>query len=179
MCLQTRAGLVSQIRLCCRQLHDFTHWPHSRRPRGCQAMTSGSVQAVAAPASLPAAGGLECSKGYRRGMPLARRQPWGAGWGRAVPVCVSTPRFIQLRGLWARLGARGEFAPYLGSHSLTCVHIHSVCHSLPWGTLVRGKALLLVPAGQPCQLFLTSEVKKGKQAPFWTDWCGRQLGEHQ
>lgn len=44
MCLQPRAGLVSQIPLCCRQLHDFTHWSHSRRPRGCQPAMSSSVQ---------------------------------------------------------------------------------------------------------------------------------------
>ena len=166
MCLQTRTGLVSQIPLRCRQLHDFTHWPHKGRPRGCQPATSGSVQAAAAPASLLASGELECNKGHRCGMPLARRKPSGVGWGQAVPVCVSTPQFIQLGGLWAGSGTRGKFAPYLGSHSLACVHTHSVCQTLPRSTLMWSKVLLLVPAGQPCQLFLTSEVKKGKQVPF-------------
>lgn len=122
MCLQTRTGLVSQIPLCCRQLHDFTHGPHGRRPRGCQPATSGSVQAAAAPASLLAPREHECGKRHRCSMPLARRRPQGAGWGRAVPVCVSIPQFIQLWGLWADSGAHGKFAPYLGSHSLACVH---------------------------------------------------------
>lgn len=91
MCLETRTGLVSHIPLYYRQLHDFSHWPHSRRPRGCQPATSGSVQAEAAPASLLAPGELERSKGHRCSMPLARRKPRGAGWRQSVWVCVSIP----------------------------------------------------------------------------------------
>lgn len=131
MCLETRTGLVSQIPLRCRQLHDFSHWPHSRRPRGCQPATSGSVQAEAAPASLLAPRELERSKGHRCSMPLARRKPWGAGWRQSVWVCVSIPQSIQLGRLWTGSGVRGKFAPYVGSHSLACVHTHSVCHTLP------------------------------------------------
>lgn len=100
-------------------------------------------------------------------MSLARRKLWGAGWGQTVPVCVSTPQFIQLGGLsLGRFRCMWQICTIPGLPQVGCTHVVSGCHTLPQGTLLWSKDLFLVPAGQLCQLFLTSEVKKENQSLF-------------
>lgn len=145
MYLQTRTGLVTQIPLHCRQLHDFTHWPYSRRPRGCQPAMSGSVQPAAAPTSLSAPRELKCSKGHRQACLWQEKNVGDPA--EDVLVHVSTLQFMQLGPLWAGSGTCGKFSLCRGSHSLSCVHAHNGCHTLSQSTLMWSKVLLLVTVG--------------------------------
>lgn len=133
MCLQPRAGLVSQIPLWCRQLHDFTHWSHSRRPRGCQPAMSSSVQEWLFSVHWHlkrwnAAKDTEAAY-------LWQEEKYREQAGGKLCLCVSPPPSSSIWRHWAGSEHVGEFA-HLASHSLAHVCTRCVCHTLPQSTLM-------------------------------------------
>lgn len=131
ICLQPTAGLVSQIPLCCRQLHDFTRWSHSKRPRGCQPAMSRGVQSGCSQFTGTWRDERDAEAAY-----LWQEENHREQVGDGLCLCMSPPPSSSIWRL-SRLRCNvSEFAPYLASHSLAHVYTHSVCHTLPQGTLM-------------------------------------------